>query len=273
MTNIEAVNVPGRSESRPTLGFIVGSHVQRIGRLRVLVGCVGMGLCLPTFLWIHLWFVLLGQPILLLLSLPAVRHRDHMYFGRYRIARLSWLDIVACEYCAYVNGIHTMGTSWIDRFGHHKKNVSPWRAGLLAALYPLLFVFWWIPEELTIQLLYGVLIARPLGMHRTSREEVDDALKQESFASNWGLVPRWAISLQRNLDTRASFALEEVESAYCPLRPPEPPAVAPYHHDRFFRGDQVCEMQMRLVNVGTVLNHVPVCQRCSEIKKRLHGGL
>jgi hypothetical protein len=254
--------------SRPLFGFTVGSHVQRIGALRVFVGCVGMALCLPTFLWIHLCFVLLGQPILLLLGLPAVRHRDHMYFGRYRIARLSWLDIVACEYCAYVNGIHTMGTSWIDRFAQHKCNVSLWKAGLLAVLYPMLFVSWWIPEELTIRLLYGALIARPLGMSRTSRKEVDGALKQESFASNWGLVPRRAISLQRNLDIRASLALAEVESAYCPLRPPEPPAVPPYHHDRFFRADQLGEMRMRLVNVGTVLNRVPTCQRCSEIKSK-----
>ena len=72
-------------------------------------------------------------------------------------------------------------------------------------------------------------------------------------------LARFLIRVAKNSQLRFAMALEQIESAFCPLRHFEEREgiVYPDHHKRFFGPEQIEEMRQTLMTVGTVSEKTP----------------
>ncbi len=240
---------------------IVGSHFRRIGLLRTLVGGLSMYLTIPVFILCHLTTaVFLYQWILRpLLGIPRVRWADHVILDRHRIEPLPYIDRFNCLFCGYANGLLTMLNMEIDHVANADTSLPAWRGALAAAVSILFIPVVLIVDLFTIEIVYNVLISRPLGMHRTTRREATAILEEHSYASGWSRALRSWIRAAKNPALRFSLALEQIESSWCPLSHFEKREgiVYPDHHGKFFGPDEIDAMRETLSTVGTVSPRKP----------------
>lgn len=250
-----AVNPAARPADWTLMYPIFGSHVRRIGWVRTLAGGLPMYTCIPFLLVMHVTVcVALYQWVLRpLLGIPRVRWADHVIIDRHRIAGMSRFDRFNCMFCGYANGLTTMANMEMDHVAARRGPLAWWRRLLLVpvllAFAPLAVVF-----ELALQVIYNILVSRPLGMHRVSMAEASAVLAREGYGNQYGTVARWLLRSAKSPLLRFSMALEQIESSWCPLRHFEAREgiVYPRHHDRFFGPQQIEEMRAVLSTTGTV---------------------
>lgn len=240
---------------------IAGSHIERLGWPRVLAGGLAMYTCIPFLVVTHFttavalyqWIV---GPVV---GAPPVRWRDHVILDRHRIEGLPWFDRFNCLFCGYANGLCTMMNTELD---HLSRRTGPRGAlsRVLAALAAVLAAPFLLFAELNLQVIYNLLVSRPLGMHRTSRAEARAVLAEAGYAA--ALTPWLAWYLRETKSTwlRFSLALEQIESSWCPLVHFERRAgiVYPEHHARFFGPHELEAMRQTLLTRGTVSPRLPV---------------
>jgi hypothetical protein len=239
---------------------IFSSHIRRIGWVRTLAGALSMYTCIPGLMIMHVTgCVALYQWLLRpLLGLSRVRWADHVIIDRHRIEGMSWLDKFNCMFCSYANGLTTMANMEMDHISRHSGDLPLWRKCLIAlvviAMVPLMLLF-----ELTLQIIYNVMVSRPLGMHRVSMADAMAVLKKEGYGKQFSPPMRWLLRSAKSPLLRFAMALEQVESAWCPLKHLETREgiVYPKHHDRFFGAHQLEEMREVLSTVGTVSDRRP----------------
>lgn len=247
--------------SRFSLLFpIFGSHVQRIGLIRTLAGLLPMYLCIPILIIFHFTTALFTyqQLIAPLFSLPPLSWRNYIIIDRYRIRELSWLDKFNCMFCGYANGLTTMVNREIDMLSASTIKLSWLRkiAVLLIALPHLLLL---IVGEISLQIIYNILVSRPLGLHRISIRQARIVLRDQNYASNFSGLGRTVLRMYKNTWLRFYFALEQIESAWCPLVHFEKRegVVYPVHHKNFFGNHEIEKMRQVLSTVGTVSARSP----------------
>lgn len=257
--------VQGIAMSRPTdwtlMYPIFGSHIRRIGWTRTLSGGLSMYTCIPFLMVMHVTIcVALYQWILQpLLGIPRVRWADHVIIDRHRIEQLSWFDKFNCMFCGYANGLTTMANMEMDHIANRQGDLALWRklvvAPVLIAFIPMMFVF-----ELALQVIYNIMVSRPLGMHRVSMAEANAMLAKEGYGSQYSAPARWMLRTAKSPLLRFSLALEQIESSWCPLKHFEEREgiVYPKHHDKFFGPHQIEEMRRTLSTVGTVSHRRPL---------------
>lgn len=239
---------------------IFGSHVRRIGWTRTLAGGLSMYLCIPFLLVMHVTVcVALYQWILRpLLGIPGVRWADHVIIGPDRIVGMSWFDKFNCMFCGYANGLCTMANMEMDHIARARGDIAPWKkaliAGVLLAMAPLTLVF-----EIALQVIYNILVSRPLGMHRVSLAEANAVLEKEGYGNQYSAPARFMLRAAKSPILRFSMALEQIESSWCPLKHRETRdgIVYPSHHDKFFGPHQIEEMRAVLSTHGTVSDRKP----------------
>lgn len=259
---VRTATVPGRTRPADwTLMYpIFGSHIRRIGWTRTLAGGLSMYLCIPFLIVMHVTAcVALYQWLLRpLLGTPRVRWADHVIIDRHRIAGMSGFDKFNCMFCGYANGLTTMANMEIDHLARANPALPLWRraAVLLVVLpfVPMLLVF-----ELALQVIYNILVSRPLGMHRVSMAESRDILARENYAGQYALPGRAALRLAKSTVLRFAMGLEQIESSWCPLKHFETREgiVYPKHHDKFFGPHQIEQMRRVLSTTGTVSDRRP----------------
>lgn len=240
---------------------IFGSHIRRIGWTRTLAGGLSMYTCIPFLMVMHVTVcVALYQWVLRpLLGIPRVRWADHVIIDRHRIEGLSGFDRFNCMFCGYANGLTTMANMEMDHIANRQGDLALWRrlllAPLLLAFMPMNIVF-----ELALQVIYNIMVSRPLGMHRVSMAEAAAVLEKEGYGSQYSAPARFMLRLAKSPLLRFSMALEQIESSWCPLRHFETRkgVVYPKHHDRFFGPAQIEEMRRVLKTVGTVSDRRPL---------------
>jgi len=239
---------------------IFGSHIRRIGWVRTFAGGLPMYTCIPLMIALHVttcvalyqWLV---RP---LLGTPRVRWADHVIIDRHRIAGMSWFDKFNCMFCGYANGLTTMANMEVDHVARATAPIALWKVPLLVVL-GLLFVPVILIFELGIQIIYNLLVSRPLGMHRVTIAQAAAVLEHDYYGSRYPLLGRLYLRAVKSLVLRFSMALEQIESSFCPLKHLETRAgiVYPSHHDKFFGPHQIEEMRHVLSTVGTVSDRRP----------------
>ena len=241
---------------------IVGSHVKRIGLIRTAAGGLSMYLCIPMLVAFHLSIAVLLYQWLLkpLFGLPRVRWADHVIIDRHRIEGLSSFDVFNCWFCGYANGLCTMINTEMDNLSRFNGKLSGWKSVLavLGAVVNLpIFIF---GDLFGIRFLYGILISRPLGMHRVSSSEAAAMLARENYGAQFSPAPRALLRYAKSMFLRFAMALEQIESSWCPLKHYETRMgiVYPEHHQRFFGPTEIEEMRNVLSTVGTVSPRKPL---------------
>lgn len=239
---------------------IFGSHIRRIGWLRTLAGGLPMYLCIPFLIVLHVTTcVVLYQWLLRpLLGTPRVRWADHVIIDRHRIDGMSAFDKFNCMFCGYANGLTTMANMELDHIAQASIPLAWWKRPLLVLaclpFAPLLLMF-----ELALQVIYNLLVSRPLGMHRVSIAEAGHLLARENYAGQYSLLARLPLCMAKSTVLRFAMALEQIESSWCPLKHFETREgiVYPKHHDKFFGPRQIEEMRRVLSTTGTVSDRRP----------------
>lgn len=239
---------------------IFGSHVRRIGWTRTLAGGLSMYLCIPFLMVMHVTVcVALYQWVLRpLLGIPRVRWADHVIIGPDRLVGMSGFDKFNCMFCGYANGLTTMANREMDHIAALQGELPLWKklavALVLLLMLPLALVF-----ELALQVIYNIMVSRPLGMHRTSMVEAAEVLADAKYGNQFSPPARWMLRNAKNPLLRFSLALEQIESSWCPLKHVERRTGIEYprHHDKFFGPQQIEEMREVLRTAGTVSDRRP----------------
>ncbi len=243
---------------------IVGSHLRRLGAVKATVGGGSMYFSIPLFLMLHLIFIeiILQRIITPLLGLPKLDTKNYIILDRHQIAGLSGFDKFNCLFCGYANGTSVLLNEKISQLMTYEKPsglLDRLKMGMTVLLIALFFPFFLILELSGVDILYGLLISRPLSMHRTTTKEVKIQIEQQKFStSQWG----WASYLlkhQKIANIRLISALEQIESSWCPLQHNKNGSNIkyPHHHKNFFTGDQIEEMREKLLADGTVSDKKP----------------
>ncbi len=249
------------SKSNIALKFpIIGSHISRIGLLRTTAGGFPMYWFLPTLVFVHavlelVFFQWIAKAVF---GTARLRQKDFIILDRHRIAGIPFIDKLNCLYCGYANGLCVLLNRQLDQL--QQVNRIPVRKRLGLEISTLIFV---LPAgvifELSFQLVYNILVARILGMHRMSMKEAAVILGNCPYSGKFPALSRRAFCYLQNALLRFSMALEQIESAWCPLRhyAHGENIVYPAHHSRFFRPHEIDEMRRVLSETGTVSERKP----------------
>jgi len=240
---------------------IFGSHVRRIGWVRTLLGAIPMYLSIPFLVVSHLtgslffyqWVV---RP---LFGTRRLAWKDYIVIDRHRIEGLSAFDKFNCMFCGYANGVCTLINKELDQFQDVAGDPGVGKRGLLT-LALIAMAPWGMITELAHQVIYNLLVSRPLGMHRVSRKEAGAALEEHGYAAQFGPVIRHLLRSAKSSNLRFAMALEQIESSWCPLTHFErrEGIVYPEHHKNFFGPDQIEAMRQTLMTEGTVSPRKPL---------------
>lgn len=251
-----------RKEIKSLIPTITTAHAERIGWARAIAGGFSMYLSIPVWIVFHLTIAtFLYQKIFRpLLGTPAVLWKNHVLLDRHRVEGLVTIDKLNCHFCAYANGLTTMMNMEIDYLATFQGTLSVWRY-LALCLFGIISVpIILIGEIFAIQICYNLMVAPPLGLHRTSFFETQKWLKQNNYAEQYPPFSQSIIHLAKNVFLRFSLLLEQIESAWCPIHHLEQREgiVTPKHHHNFFRPHELDKMFQVISTEGTVSDRKPL---------------
>lgn len=251
------LTILGRTFEIPIIWNIFGSHVKRLGFIRVAFGGTCMYLSLPFFVMVHITglMLLVEQVFIPLYALHPRRIADYVIIDRYKIAGLTFMDKVNCAFCGYANGsIHYLNV-WLDevaaaasRISLRQKLVS---LPVLLLYLPVLIVTQWV----TLHIIYELLVATPLGLRSLSAEPAKRQLGElPAYADTTSWFMR-VVRFEKRFIIRLAYALSQIEAGWCPLKHLEarPGVEYPDHHRHFYARDEVDRMLVTLVDHGSVL--------------------
>jgi len=240
---------------------IFGSHVRRIGWVRTVVGAFSMYLSIPFLVLSHLTssLILYQWIIRPLFGTKRLPWKDFIVIDRHRIEGIPAFDRFNCMFCGYANGICTLLNKELDQFDEIEGDVGAGKQALLVVAL-LLMVPWGLIMELSHQIIYNILVSRPLGMHRVSSKEAGAILEEHGYASQFSPMTRRFLRSSKNSALRFAMALEQIESSWCPLKHFErrEGIVYPDHHKKFFGPDEIEAMRQTLMSEGTVSSRKPL---------------
>ena len=249
---------------------ITGSHIKRIGLARVVVGAGSMYLTVPIFISLHLGVLAWGThgiiaPLLGLAKTPA---KNYLVIDRHKIKGLPLVDKLNCVFCGYANGLCELWNVRLDQLGQLDVEVSAPKKAAIGTLAALALPASLVAQFVGVGLIYDNLIAKPIGLRTRSRSEVGALLDGRDYAARCGRLARALLRHQKNLGIRLGSLLEQIESAFCPLKHLERRAevVFPDHHDRFLDPDQLDEMRKILCTEGSVSEFKPTVRPWRERK-------
>lgn len=240
---------------------IFGSHVRRIGWVRTVIGGFSMYLCIPTLIVTHLTssLVLYQWIVRPLFGTRRLPWKDFIIIDRHRIEGIPAFDRFNCMFCGYANGVCTLINKELDQFDEIRGDIGTGKQ-ILLALALILMIPWGLISELSHQIIYNLLVSRPLGMHRVSRKEAGAVLEEHGYASQFSPITRQFLRGSKSGALRFAMALEQIESAWCPLTHFErrEGIVYPDHHKNFFGPNEIDAMRQTLMTEGTVSPRKPL---------------
>ncbi len=232
---------------RSALVSISISQIRTHGWARCLVGGGTMYLSIPAFVVLNLTVVvaLFGWLLLPLFRLQPVGWADHVILDRGRIANLFWLDRFNCQFCGYANGLCTMLNVQLDRLAGASPAAGGLRWGIAAAAAVVTAPLWVAFDLYTVRFLYDLVISRCLRMHCFSRAEGAALLAESNYAGHLPAPARFVLRQWKSSALALESLLEQIESAWCPLRHFETRAgvVYPRHHTHFFGADSIAGLK------------------------------
>lgn len=249
-------------ESRlPLLFPIWGSHVKRIGLARVLFGGGIMYTTFPFFVLTHVsgTAYVLHFAVAPALGLPAIRARNYLVVDRYRVEGLPRLDKLHCLFCGYANGVHMLLRDRLDQIGQLDARASRLGRAVAASVAASYLPAAALMELVAVNVLYNRLIAPLLEMKEASLDTAAAEVHRSDFARGHSGPTRAALRFEKRLSLRLGAALEQIESAWCPIKHFErmEGAVYPPHHKLFFAPSQLAELRKTLLAEGSVSAYAP----------------
>jgi hypothetical protein len=238
---------PLRTKGSP----IADSHIERAGSLRVFVGGGAMYFCIPMFAALRGGIFAIDRIVAPAIGLRFTPVASFIVLDRHAIAGLSWFDAFNCDYCAYANGIEVMLDDRLDQLADAEGPLSSMRKLLVGAVATTTAAVMWPFQTTFLGLFYGVLISRPLGYSRLSAAEADQRMERAGYADRLPRLARWLLRRQKRFALQLGAALEQIESAWCPLKHVKP-GIYPEHHSNFFEPHELEAMRQTLRTVGTV---------------------
>jgi len=242
----------------PLIWNIFGSHAKRLGIARVMFGGTCMYLSLPFFIIAHTTGLLLMIQCILT-PLFGVRRRslrNYIIIDRHKISGLTLMDRINCMFCGYANGsVHFLNT-WLDDVAESTADIGRFRRFfalvLLACYFPALAIL----QVITLNVVYHLLVARPLALGSMPRNV---GLRKLNGIIAYAKIELSLFSrllrFEKLFALRLSFALAQIEASWCPLKHLDRRAEASYpdHHRHFFEADEVEEMLVTLAEEGSTL--------------------
>ena len=230
---------------------IAGSHIERVGRARVYVGGSAMYMCIPMFGALRTGIAAIDRIVAPALGMRMTPVADFIVLDRHAIAGLSWFDAFNCDYCAYANGIEMLLDDRLDQLANADAPSSRARRLLAGAVALTTAAAMWPFQTTFLRFFYGVLISRPLRFARLSDREADQRMANAGYADGLPKPARWLLRRQKRFALQLGAALEQIESAWCPLKHVKP-GNYPEHHCNFFEPHEIEAMRATLRTVGTV---------------------
>ncbi|MDP6981385.1 MAG: hypothetical protein QF570_22730 [Myxococcota bacterium] len=234
---------------------IFGSHVRRIGWARTIVGGFSMYLSIPFIIVSHLTssLFLYQWVVRPLFGTRRLQWKDYIIIDRHRIEGIPAFDKFNCMFCGYANGVCVLLNKELDQFDEVDGDIGTGRQILLVLAF-VLMIPWGLISELSHQIIYNLLVSRPLGMRRVSAKEAGAMLETNGYASQFGPITRHFVRSAKSSALRSAMALEQIESSWCPLTHFErrEGIVYPDHHKHFFGPDEIEAMRQTLMTEGTV---------------------
>ncbi|MFH1356368.1 MAG: hypothetical protein ABII18_04460 [bacterium] len=236
---------------------IMGSHVRRLGFLRVFIGAVGMYLSIPVFMLVHTFVVTLALRYIIhpFLNMGDVQTQNFIIMDRYKVKGLSAVDTFNCLFCGWANGMCTLINRSVDRISENPQKINLFYQFIVATLCAIYTI-----PALVIQTIffyiYNYLIATPLKLEKVYYEEIIQKYFVDSdYASVHGSWTKGFLRYQKVTWSALGQALRQIESAWCPIKHFErsEDVVYPDHHKLFFEPDQIDELRYFLRNHKTVL--------------------
>ena len=191
---------------------IFGSHIRRIGWVRTVVGAFSMYLCIPFLVASHLTssLILYQWIVRPLFGTKRLPWKNFIIIDRHRIEGIPAFDRFNCMFCGYANGVCTLLNKELDQIDEIEGNIGSGKQALLVVAL-LLMVPWGLIMELSHQIIYNILVSRPLGMHRFSSKEAGAILEEHGYASQFSPMTRRFLRSSKNGALRFAMALEQIE--------------------------------------------------------------
>ncbi len=242
----------------PILHTIMKVHIKRLGLGRVILGAFGMYVTIPVFFLIHgfVIHVLVMKILLPLCNEKNIEAKNFIILDRYKVSGLSRIDAINCMFCGWVNGLCTLFNHTLDELSKNAHDVT-FVARLLIYLIILLYTLPGLVIQTIMHLWTNTMVAAPLRLEKISyRAITKEVLATYAIDSGYSQAARWYLSYQKITWTALERALEQVESAWCPIRHFErmESVVYPPHHKLFFEPEQIADLCVYLSEHGTVLS-------------------
>jgi hypothetical protein len=168
-------------------------------------------------------------------------------------------------FCGYANGISVLLNEKICQMAERRKELgsfSPSCNILLFIIVAVFLPFLVIVKFAGMNIIYDILVSRPLYMHRTRTKEIKHKILSTGSAAvfNQNTLFDMLILHSKIIVIRLIEALEQIESSWCPLKHKKAGAGVkdPLHHRNFFEPDELEKLRRSLYRNGTVSNKKPL---------------
>lgn len=237
---------------------IFSIHTKRLGFTRTIIGGGVMYFSIPLFVFLHFSVVVFMYSFLLApaFGFKKLKSSNYIVLDRYKINNLHWFDKINCLFCGYSNGVIKLMNDQFIQFATNKTTPSFFKKTLLFIYVPIHLIF--LIAGLFFSNFILNVIAKTLGLHRGSVRIISNKLYQHGFAVNYPSVQRKVIIFYMTIAKTIAFNLEQVESAWCPLKHLEKDEyVFPYHHKNFIERKELSSLSGVLIKEGTVSLNKP----------------
>jgi hypothetical protein len=244
-------------EKLPLWCPILGSHIHRLGFLRVMVGAIGMYASIPVFILIHAVTIQLIMRLVVypIFNLGTLNTKNFIILDRYKVEGLSAVDKFHCLFCGWANGIYTFLNDRTDRISETLPPLGRPQKVLLGCVC-LSYILPSVIIQTLLFFIYNYLIASPLRLEKVYYGPlVRQYQRNSAYAEQYGPWGRRFLVYQKITWTALGLALRQIESAWCPIKHFEKMTniVYPDHHRLFFEPHQIDELRRFLSEHGTVL--------------------
>jgi len=232
---------------------IFATHARRLGWIRTTIGGFSMYLSVPLFVFLHFTVAVLMYRFLLApaFGLKRLESRNYFALDRHKIRNLYWFDRINCLFCGYADGVIRLMNAQLAQFAATRTKPSRFGKLLLYLYVPAHLVFF-IVGLFFSNFVLGI-IAKMLGLHRGSMRIAKRELYEQGFAGSFSAGQRKVIIFYATIAKTIAFNLEQIESAWCPLKHLEREEyVEPPHHENFLERDNLEGLKDVLGTKGTV---------------------
>jgi hypothetical protein len=235
------------------------AHVRKIGIIRTITGAGLMYLSVVEFIFVHLSFIILFYNRMMRpFNVPVLKSRNYIIMDRGSIRNMTWFDKLNCQFCGYANGTAKLWNDQLDnisRIDFYRYRSLLYKPAIV--LYSSILLVFLIFNFIFSKFLY-LIIALILGYSRVSTVKVWRMLKEMKYGEKLSPVFRRIIQLSKVYAYTLICNLEQIESAWCPLKHlNSKDYVFTPHHKNFYERDKLKELVEYLEQYGSVSDRKP----------------